>query len=121
MSVPVPATSEIFADSNVRFRQIDVDTELVTPTGAAIIAELAEKFTNLPVMVTEKIGWGAGSKDLKIPNILKVYYGEIDKSKEDLVVMETNIDDCGGELFGYTQELLFQNGVLDVFFTPIYI
>ena len=120
MNVPVPATSEIFAASNVIFRQIDVDTELVTPTGAAIIAELAEEFTTLPAMVTEKIGWGAGSKELKIPNILKVYYGEIEKHNEDFVVMETNIDDCGGELFGYTQELLFKNGALDVFFTPIY-
>ena len=59
ISVPVPATSEIFAASNVKFRQIDVDTELVTPTGAAIIAELAEEFTVLPAMTTEKIGWGA--------------------------------------------------------------
>ena len=120
MSVPVPATSEIFAASNVIFRQIDINTELVTPTGAAIIAELAEEFTTLPAMITKKIGWGAGSKELKIPNILKVYYGEIEKPNEDFVVMETNIDDCGGELFGYTQELLFQNGALDVFFTPIY-
>ena len=55
MSVPVPATSEIFASSNVKFRQIDIDTELVTPTGAAIIAELADEFTYLPQMVTEKI------------------------------------------------------------------
>lgn len=120
ISVPVPATSEIFANSNVEFRQIDIDTELVTPTGAAIIAELATEFTPLPAMVTEKIGWGAGSKDLKIPNILKVYYGESEKQNENLVVMETNIDDCSGEIFGYTQELLFQNGALDVFFTPIY-
>ena len=52
MAVPVPATSEIFAASNVKFRQIDIDTELVTPTGAAIIAELAEDFTTLPAMVT---------------------------------------------------------------------
>ena len=120
MSVPVPATSEIFASSKVKFRQIDIDTELVTPTGAAIIAELAEEFTTLPAMVTEKIGWGTGSKDLKIPTVLKVYYGEIEKPNEDFVVMETNIDACGGELFGYTQELLFKNGALDVFFTPIY-
>lgn len=120
MSVPVPATSEIFANSNVKFRQIDVDTELVTPTGAAIIAELAEEFTVLPAMVTEKIGWGAGKKDLKIPNVLKVYLGDVEKPNEDFVVMETNIDDCGGEIFGYTQELLFKNGALDVFFTPIY-
>lgn len=120
MSVPVPATSEIFADSNVRFRQIDVDTELVTPTGAAIIAELAEEFTTLPSMITEKIGWGTGLKDLKIPNVLKVYYGEIESPNEDIIVMETNIDDCTGEFLGYTQELLFKNKALDVFFTPIY-
>ena len=120
MSVPVPATTEIFAASNVKFRQIDVDTELVTPTGAAIISELAEEFTYLPAMVTEKIGWGAGFKDLKIPNILKVYYGKMEKANEDFVVMETNIDDCSGEILGYTQELLFKNGALDVFYTPIF-
>lgn len=120
MSVPVPATSEIFAGSNVKFRQIDIDTELVTPTGAVIIAELAENFTTLPAMITEKIGWGAGYKDLKIPNILKVYYGEMQNANEDFVVMETNIDDCSGEILGYTSEKLFQNGALDVFFTPIF-
>lgn len=120
MSVPVPATTEIFANSNVKFRQIDVDTELVTPTGAAIIAELSTNFTTLPAMTTKKIGWGAGLKDLKIPNILKVYYGDMQEENEDFVVMETNIDDCNGEVLGYTQELLFQNGALDVFFTPIF-
>ena len=122
MSVPVPATSEIFANSNVKFRQIDIDTELVTPTGAAIIAELAEEFTTLPTMKTEKIGWGAGSKDLKIPNVLKVYYGDKDvqEQNEKIAVMETNIDDCSGEILGYTQEKLFQNGALDVFYTPIF-
>ena len=120
ISVPVPATSEIFADSKVKFRQIDIDTELVTPTGAAIIAELATEFTTLPAMVTEKIGWGAGSKDLKIPNILKVYYGEMENNNENFVVMETNIDDCGGEILGYTEEKLFKNGALDVFYTPIF-
>lgn len=120
MSVPVPATSEIFADSNVKFRQIDIDTELVTPTGAAIIAELAEDFTTLPAMVTEKIGWGTGSKDLKIPNVLKVYYGEMQEENQNFVVMETNIDDCSGEILGYTSEKLFENGALDVFYTPIF-
>ena len=120
ISVPVPATSEIFANSNVKFRQIDVDTELVTPTGAAIIAELATEFTTLPAMTTEKIGWGIGSKDLKIPNVLKVYYGDMQEQNENFVVMETNIDDCSGEILGYTSEKLFQNGALDVFYTPIF-
>ena len=120
MAVPVPATSEIFASSNVKFRQIDVDTELVTPTGAAIIAELAQEFTKLPEMITEKIGWGAGYKDLKIPNVLKVYYGEMEKENESIVVMETNVDDCSGEVLAYTSEKLFENGALDVFYTPIF-
>ena len=120
MAVPVPATSEIFSNSNVKFRQIEIDTELVTPTGAAIIAELATDFMPLPEMQVEKIGWGSGSKDLQIPNVLKVYYGNIEDEKDDIVVMETNIDDCGGEILGYTQELLFKNGALDVFFTPIF-
>lgn len=120
MAVPVPATTEIFANSNVKFRQIDVDTELVTPTGAAIIAELAEDFTTLPAMITRKIGWGAGYKDLKIPNVLKVYYGDMDKPNENFVVMETNIDDCSGEILGHTEEILFKAGALDVFFTPIF-
>ena len=120
MAVPVPATSEIFANSNVKFRQIDIDTELVTPTGAAIIAELAEDFITLPAMVTEKIGWGTGTKDLKIPNVLKLYYGEIQENSENFVVMETNIDDCSGEILGYTSEKLFAQGALDVFYTPIF-
>ena len=120
MSVPVPATSEIFASSNVKFRQIDIDTELVTPTGAAIIAELSTDFTILPAIVTEKIGWGTGSKDLKIPNVLKVYYGKIQESNEDFVVMETNVDDCTGEILGYTLEKLFESKALDVFYTPIF-
>ncbi len=120
ISVPVPATCEILADAKVQFRQIDIDTELVTPTGAAIIAELASTFTTLPAMTIEKIGWGAGTKDLKIPNILKVYYGEMKGEQEDFVVMETNVDDCPGEILAYTLEKLFASGALDVFYTPIF-
>lgn len=120
MAVPVPATSEIFADSHVKFEQIDVDTELVTPTGAAIIAELAEEFTFMPAMTIQKIGWGAGTKDLVIPNVLKVYYGEAENKQRPLVVMETNIDDCSAEILGYTSEKLLKAGALDVFYTPIY-
>ena len=119
MSVPVPATSEIFSASHVKFRQIDIDTELVTPTGAAIIAELAEDFVTLPTMEVEKIGWGSGFKELKIPNVLKVYLGETKEQESSLVIMETNIDDCSGEILGYTMEKLMENGALDVFYTPI--
>lgn len=79
ISVPVPATSEIFAASNVISRQIDIDTELVTPTGAAIIAEIASSYGMMPAMDVQKVGWGTGTKDLVIPNVLKVSLGEIKK------------------------------------------
>lgn len=120
IAVPVPATSEIFAASQVISRQIDIDTELVTPTGAAIIAELAQSFGAMPTMNVQKIGWGCGSKDLKIPNVLKVSLGIVEDASSEVVVMETNIDDCQSEILGYTMEQLFENGALDVFFTPIF-
>ena len=78
MSVPVPATSQIFAAENVKFKQIDVDTELVTPTGAAIISTLAKEYTMMPEMTLEKVGYGAGFKDIGYSNLLKVYYGEME-------------------------------------------
>ena len=119
ISVPVPATSEIFAASNAITRQIDVDTELVTPTGAAIIAEIASEFTTMPAMNVQKVGWGTGTKDLVIPNVLKVSLGEI-KKKNEIIVMETNIDDCSGEMLGFVMEQLLNQGALDVFFTSIF-
>ena len=78
ISVPVPATSEIFAASNVVARQIDIDTELVTPTGAAIIAELSSSFQPMPPMNVQKIGWGCGTKELNIPNVLRIE-GKLEK------------------------------------------
>lgn len=120
ISVPVPATSEIFAANGVQFRQIDIDTELVTPTGAAIIAQLAESFGTMPAMKVSQIGWGCGTKDLKIPNVLKVMCGTIEENQDEIVVIETNIDDCSGEILGFTMEKLFAKGALDVFFTPIF-
>lgn len=126
MSVPAPATTKIMQEGKVLFKQIDVDTELVTPTGAAIIAELAEEYNNMPAMRIEKIGLGAGTKDIEnIPNLLRVVLGEeIENHKpieeNDFVVMETNIDDCSGEILGYTLEKLLKEGALDAFYTPIF-
>lgn len=119
MAVPVPATLEIFKNNKVKFRQIDIPTELVTPTGAAIIATLVENYQMMPSINLEKIGYGAGSKDLEIPNILRVSYGEI-LENEQIVKIESNIDDSNGETLAYTMELLFKAGALDVFYTPIY-
>lgn len=120
ISVPVPATSEIFAASQAMTRQIDIDTELVTPTGAAIISELACSYGVQPPMNVNKIGWGCGSKELSIPNVLKVTIGEMKDVNESIIVIETNIDDCTAEILSYTMEKLLDNGALDVFFTPIF-
>lgn len=137
--IPVPATVEIFADAKVRSKQVDIDKELVTPTGAAIIAQLAAEYTNMPEMIVECTGYGAGKRDLLIPNVLRVVQGEVVVEKEDeikeekeekiqdkiqdrssqILVMETNIDDCSPEILGYTMECLLQAGAKDVFFTPI--
>lgn len=125
LSVPVPATSEIFAASEAKMKQIDIEGELVTPTGAAIIAELAESFGTMPEMKTERIGWGAGTRNLPIPNVLKVYQGITEDKSEDwlqqdeILVLETNLDDCSGEMMGYAMEKLMQARALDVSFAPI--
>ena len=113
--------SQIFINSKVQFKQIDVEGELIDITGAAIIAELVNEYNLLPALITEKIGWGAGDKDIRIPNLLKVYLGEIQNNSQEFVVMETNIDDCSGEIFGYIMEKLFKEGAIDVFFTPIFV
>ncbi|MBO6243262.1 MAG: nickel pincer cofactor biosynthesis protein LarC, partial [Clostridia bacterium] len=120
MSVPVPATSEILAREKVRFKQIDVDTELVTPTGAAIISTLAQNYEVMPEMTLEKVGFGIGTKDIGYSNMLKVYYGETIQEKSDMYVIETNIDDSNGEILGYTMDRLFENNAMDVFYTPIF-
>lgn len=125
LSVPVPAVSEIFAEAGVTMRQIDVDTELVTPTGAAIIAELTEGFGPMPEMKLLKTGWGAGTKRLSIPNVLKIYQGtgqgrETEHTEDQVLVLETNLDDCTGEMLGFAMEELMKEGALDVFYTPIY-
>ena len=94
-------------------RQIDIDTELVTPTGAAIIAEIASSYGMMPAMDVQKVGWGTGTKDLVIPNVLKSLFRR--NQKNEIIVMETNIDDCSGEMLGFVMEQLLDQGALDVF------
>ena len=80
----------------------------MTPTGAAIIAELSSSFQPMPPMNVQKIGWGCGTKELNIPNVLKVSLGTIDKTNDEIIVMETNIDDCSSEILAYTAEKLLK-------------
>jgi uncharacterized protein (TIGR00299 family) protein len=125
--VPVPAVTEVLAARGVGFKQLDVEGELMTPTGAAIIAELAESFGTMPEMKILKSGYGAGTTDFDIPNLLRVVYGEplspITETggvQDTVMVIETNIDDATPEVLGYVMGKLFEAGARDVFFTPVY-
>ncbi len=122
LPVPAPATMELLRGVPTYGR--DVEAELVTPTGAAILTALAEGFGASPPMTVGQIGYGAGSRELPHPNLLRVSIGNADEKatgyKEDTVtVIETNIDDMNPQWYEHVMARLFEAGALDVFLTPI--
>ncbi|MBI4531789.1 MAG: nickel pincer cofactor biosynthesis protein LarC [Candidatus Latescibacteria bacterium] len=120
LPVPVPGVVELCR--GIPVEQGDVQAELVTPTGAAIITTLARGFGRPPLFRLEDVGYGAGSRDLpQIPNLLRIEVGElIDEVEEDTsVVIETNIDDMTPEVYGYIVERLFAEGAKDVYLTQV--
>jgi uncharacterized protein (TIGR00299 family) protein len=123
LPVPAPATLELVRGVPTYGR--DVEAELVTPTGAAIITTLAKGFGRSPLMDVETIGYGAGHRDLPIPNLLRVSIGKAVEPRgrgyeEDVVTLiEANIDDMNPEFYDYVMGRLFEKGALDVFLTPI--
>ncbi len=120
LPVPAPATAELL--NNVPYYSIDVQKELVTPTGAALITYLANEFGDKPAgFITRKIGYGAGTWDLEIPNVLRTFWGDSVpvSGSPNLLVMESNIDDMNPQILGYVTEKLLAAGVLDVWLTPI--
>lgn len=120
VSVPAPATAEILR--GVPIAHSTVEAELTTPTGAAIVATVADEFGPLPAMTIEAIGYGAGSRELASQaNIARLIVGEAaDPTTSDQVwVLETNLDDISGEIIGHTSGLLMEAGALDVYTTAI--
>ena len=124
--VPAPATLELL--KNIPTYSGGIESEMITPTGAAIISTLTKSFRKRPLMKIEKIGYGAGEKEFTIPNLLRVSIGEKiakdedfkdDYIRDEAVLIETNIDDINPEFYDYIVEKLFSQGVLDVFLTPI--
>ena len=124
--VPAPATLELL--NGIPTQSSSEPVELVTPTGAALLAEFCTRFGPMPAMTIEKIGYGAGSRDLeKAPNVLRGVVGEASrsgsKSKSEetdaIGVIETNIDDMNPQLFGDVMERLLAAGALDVFLMPV--
>jgi uncharacterized protein (TIGR00299 family) protein len=118
--LPAPATAEILR--GVPWRKLDIEGELVTPTGAAIITGIASEFGPLPAMTVRRIGYGAGKSDFGIPNVLRIMIGEeTDRNTghQGVTVIETNIDDLNPQFYETAMERLFSAGALDVYLTPI--
>lgn len=135
LPVPAPAVLKLFEMGKVPVYSNGIERELVTPTGAAIAVTLAQHFGEPPALFLETIGLGAGSQDLPIPNVLRLWIGEqnqpvdsdinlnvnseIQTISEIVSVLETQIDDLSPQVISYTFELLFQAGAMDVFTQPI--
>jgi uncharacterized protein (TIGR00299 family) protein len=123
--IPAPATLELLKNAPVYSGEIQ--KELVTPTGAAIVNVLASRFSQFPTMQTEKIGYGAGTRNFKnSPNVLRLTIGETAAAQhespfpvEEITVLEANVDDMTPQVFGYVMEQMLQNGALDAFGTPV--
>jgi uncharacterized protein (TIGR00299 family) protein len=119
--VPGPATAELLKGVPVYSK--DVEGELDTPTGAAIISTLAESYGPMPMIRIERIGYGAGTRDYpKFPNALRAIIGELeedaDRTPGAVTVIEANIDDLNAQVFGYLMEKALAAGALDIFYTP---
>ncbi len=129
--VPAPATVELLKGAPLY--STGIQAELVTPTGAAIVATLVKRFAELPAMKIEKTGYGAGSRDFPgHPNVLRITVGEstaeanagegaraTQVSQETISVIEANLDDLNPQVFGYVMDRLLEAGALDVCGTPI--
>ncbi|MFQ5876274.1 MAG: nickel pincer cofactor biosynthesis protein LarC [Acidobacteriota bacterium] len=119
--VPAPATAELIRGRPCYANQME--GELVTPTGAALAATLAEEFGPLPSMRIRKVGYGAGARDHPgHPNLLRLLLGDLaDRAAvhETVLVLETTIDDMNPQLYGHLMDRLFAAGALEVFYAPI--
>ncbi len=134
LPVPAPATLEVLLKSGLLWKGGPVEGELLTPTGAAILAEFADEVASeYPLIRVEAIGYGSGTKDLAIPNLLRGVVGELvaDESARSghpsshahpdhdrVVQLETNVDDVTGEVLGNLLDILMDEGALDVSIVP---
>ena len=118
LPVPAPATASII--EGIPTYSGDVEGELLTPTGAALLKHFADSFGTRPVMAIEKTGYGMGKKDFAKANMLRTFLGEADNESDKVVEMKFNVDDMTGEEIGYATGVLMESGALDVFTTSVY-
>jgi len=120
MPIPPPATAELLKGCPIR--QVDVEGELVTPTGAALASTLAAEFGALPAFTVREVGYGAGGKDFPFPNLLRIVLGDdatIPAEATAVTLIEANIDDQSPQLYDGVFTALLEAGALDVWLTPI--
>lgn len=120
--VPPPAVTELLTGAPIY--ATDIVGELVTPTGAAIISALAESYGPMPTMTISATGYGAGGRSYeKFPNVIRLIVGEIadpgSVNADQLIMLETNLDDLAPQTLGYVMEQLLTAGALDCFFTAV--
>ena len=128
LPVPAPATAEIL--KGLPYYTGNINSELCTPTGAAILKYFADSFSDMPPMAIQNIGYGIGNKQFDTANAVRVFIGDqytaknIDNSygyvSDNILEISCNLDDMTGEELGYAMDVLLEAGALDVFFTPIY-
>jgi uncharacterized protein (TIGR00299 family) protein len=122
LPVPAPATLELLKDSGVVWKSVPGEGELVTPTGAAVIATLAQ-FGQPDRMTVQRVGYGFGQKKLPWANCLRLLLGAraqvTDAERDEIVVLASNIDNMTGEALGWLMDRLLGAGALDVSYTPL--
>ena len=119
LPVPAPATASII--EGIPTYSGNVEGELLTPTGAALLKHFAGSFGPRPAMAISKTGYGMGKKDFEKANMLRTFLGEEQNEDDDKVIeMSCNVDDMTGEEIGYATGVLMNSGALDVFTTPVY-
>ena len=126
---PVPAPATVSLLKNAPVYSSGIQSELLTPTGALILTEFASAFGPIPPMTIDKVGYGAGDRELKeTPNVVRVLVGEAESSKTEdprpktemrVVVLECEIDDMNPQIFGVLMEKLYAAGALEVFYSAV--
>lgn len=117
--LPVPAPAVINILKNIPTIGGEVDTELATPTGSAILVNITDEYTSsMPLLKNKTIGYGSGKKDLKILNALRIIKADDDSKENVITVLETNIDTLSGEILGGLYDTLLNEGARDVCITP---
>lgn len=119
--IPVPAVVEIAKAKKIPIKITENNSEMITPTGAAIVGAIADKFENPKNIVIQKTGIGAGKKEFSHPNILRAFiFEDVQEDKDNIIFIQTAIDDSTPEQLAFCLEKLFEIGVSDAFYSPVY-